>query len=168
MPRTFTRAATVALLGLAASSSYAAVPPAGGIMGYLDPATGSFRPALTAGPAAAASSVTGKFIVKFTISVQSPIGSTSPITCSVTASSFGTSGSIVESGTAPATRSGASATCTVQISYKFPSAPAGTTVSLSYAIQGGSTTFRISDQPIATIAVPASGATTSYSLTPVL
>lgn len=160
--------------------------PAGGhgILGTLDPQTGTFkpliRPTVIEDLETAATSVvptTGEFNVKFTITVKSTIPSGDVIACSVSADviDITTSYFADESATVAATRSGSSATCTVTIPYSWRLAtPATDTYQLTYTIYtpaagtvGVSSTSglpsRVSTQTIGTAPVPASGKTTNIN-----
>ena len=149
-----------------------------GIMGYLDPRTGAFHsmPAVDSGsPDVPLAATTGKFVVSFTITVASTIAATAKIACISTASlvDVTTSNFIEEEAAVVATRSGTTATCTVNIPYSWNLGSASSDkVTLTYSIQApveasATTQFpqRLSTQSIGTISVPANGATTNETVT---
>ena len=137
---------------------------ASGILGYLDPATGAFRVAASAATSTAVSK--GNIVVSFTISVASVIAATSPITCAVTANVYLAANPyspITDSANSLATRNGATASCRVTIPYQWSGYASTDMVSLWYEL---STAGRDSQQPLANIKVPATGTTTSFSVSP--
>ncbi len=122
----------------------------------------------------------GKFVVKFTITVNSAIAATNKIACTVSASVLdaGTANNINETaGNSVVRGSGSTVVCTATLPYSW-SLATGTIdkVNLSYIIQapvlvgtGGSAyPIRLSGQSIGSISVPANGTTTNYSLTPTI
>jgi len=154
-----------------------------GIRGYLDPRTGLFHaapqlaaPDLEAAAAPATTTVTGKFVVNFTITVDSTIASTNKIACNVTASldDISTANLIVEeAGTAVTRGTGTTVTCSVTIPYSWKLGSASTdTVGLSYQIispieastPAGTYPLRISQQSIGTFKVPTTGTTTTEAV----
>jgi hypothetical protein len=154
----------------AALGACLATAPAGatGILGYLDPATGAFRAAATPAATGAASAAVSKgvFVVSFTITVSSAIPAGSPITCAVTANVYLAANPyspITDSASAPATRSGATASCRVTLPFLWSGFGSNDIASLWYEISAAG---RDSQQPLATIKVPATGTTTSFSVTP--
>jgi len=149
-----------------------------GILGYLDPRTGVFRtlaPAVDTADAAPVTPTTGKFVFNFTITVAATIAATAKIACSANASTvdLATGNFVTEEAVVLATRSGTTATCTVNIPYSWNLGSAATDkVALTYSLQApaaatAATAFpvRLSSQSIATIAVPASGTTTTETVT---
>jgi hypothetical protein len=155
-----------------------------GVLGYLDPSTGAFRPVsqmadFDSESAAEASTLTGTFVVNFTITVKSAIPATAPITCSVSADLIEASLSgvniIVETATVVGTRTGSTAKCTVTIPYSWTVLNLTTAkVSLTYSLSGGKATAtaglvsRSNSGGIASIPVPANGATTTQTVNAVL
>jgi hypothetical protein len=142
---------------------------ASGIFGYLDPATGAFRIA-TPQRAVASAAVTavskGTIAVSFTIGIASAIPANSPITCAVTANVYLAANPyapITDSASAVATRNGAVATCRVTIPYLWSGYGSSDVASLWYEISAAG---RDTQQPLANIKVPATGTTTSFSVTP--
>jgi hypothetical protein len=138
-----------------------------GILGYLDAKTGTFRPMVQAeepSPALSFSTFSGTIEYKITVTIKSSIATSTPITCSGSASTFDATSSVSheEEATVTATRSGSSATCTVLIPYAWALASASSdTVSLGYTITAGSTAVaRVSSHSLVSIKVPANGATT--------
>ena len=149
--------AVACLLGLVASSFAQNVSKkTPGIQGYLDPKTGAFRILPTPDDD----------------SVDLPLTVTGG---SATASlvDVATSNFIEEQAAVLATRSGSTATCTVTIPYSWNLASASSDkVSLTYSIDApveatANTAFpeRLRSQSVATISVPANGATTNESIT---
>lgn len=114
---------------------------------------------------------TGKFVYNISISVKSTIPSADVIECSGSASTFDSgTRSISELAGVAATRAGSSASCTVSIPYSWSLATSSTDmVTLSYTITvpvtaGAALPNRVSSQGIASIHVPASGATTTETI----
>jgi len=115
---------------------------AAGVLGYLDPQTGAFRPV----PRHASNEVdvpdvttteTGKFVFKFTITIESSIPSGFLVGCGASADTFdvGRESSYTESAGTPAAVTGSTATCTVTIPYSWPmSTPTMDSVNLSYDV----------------------------------
>ena len=154
-----------------------------GVLGYFDPATGAFRPVAQGEDfdlmtAAAVSG--GNFLVTFNITVKSAIAATTPIHCSVSATvvdaSPGGVNVITESATVSATRTGATARCTVNLPYSWVlQSPVGTQVSLTSVLSstkpGAAPTgllSRLHTSTFARSAVPANGVTTKYTVNAVL
>ena len=153
-----------------------------GIRGYLDPQTGAFhalaQPAADAEPPTV-TTFTGKFVFKFTITVDATIAATAKIACSASAAvddnlTGGAPSFISEAAVALATRSGSTATCTVNIPYSWNLTTASTdTVTLGYsiiapievAVVTGALPSRTSSANLASIKVPANGATTTETIT---
>ena len=155
-----------------------------GIRGYVDPRTRIFHPLPQAQDAdvkpAAATSVTGKFVFNFTITVDSTIASTNQITCFAGASVNDTvaPNNVLEAAAVTVPRgSGSTVTCTVTIPYSWKLGSASTdTVSLSYSVISPTSIGillnsmsaypqRLGSQKIGTIKVPANGATTTETIT---
>lgn len=138
-----------------------------GILGYLDPKTGAFKPAAQVAetPAATFTAVDGEFEFKIAITIKSSIATTTSLLCEAHASTFDTVGGISHTETAivAASRSGSTATCTVLIPYAWALAGASTdSVSRDYSVIAGSATTpsRISTHTVPPIKVPANNATT--------
>jgi hypothetical protein len=158
----------------------------GEIPGYLSPSTNSFRPIYlpqVASDPSAVSVVTGKIVTNFAITIQSTIPTTTPIDCTVTAGvadgnilvpPFTIFNNILEQATVVATRTGSTAKCAVTIPYSWNlSSKATDKVQLTYTViaQSNSATQapgtlinRNSSQTIATIGIPAAGATTTETV----
>jgi hypothetical protein len=162
------------LVGLAcatcASADEANSSAAPSIIGFLDPQTGVIRPLMTttASPevAAASSTLTGELKITGTITIVSPsIGATTPVTCSATAVvATDPNGPITETATSAATRSGATASCTVLIPYEWVlQLPTNDTVILSVSVSALPTAPRVHTRQLATFKVPANATTTSFS-----
>jgi hypothetical protein len=149
-----------------------------GIRGYLDPQTGVFHalPTVQAedDDASRVTTLGGKFVVNFTITVDSTIASTAKIGCNVEASLADSTNFITEeAGTAVTRGSGTTVTCSVTLPYSWKLSTSTTDmVSLTYTITSPveiSTAtlefpLRISTQSIETIKVPANGATTTVAV----
>jgi hypothetical protein len=173
----------VCLLGLAQPvwSQKANETAKPGILGYLDPKTGAFRP-LVQHPVEdeevepALAPTTGTFTFNFTVTIKSTNLASDTIVCSASASTTDISGEVIgvsvsESASVKATVTGSTAQCTVTIPYSWPLKFASTdTVMLNYSVDatGGSTTFgqptRYSFQTLPTIPVPKTGATTTETI----
>jgi hypothetical protein len=152
-------------------------PAKPGILGYLDPRTGAFRP-VAQNPAEnevtePITPTTGKFVFHFTITIASTNLGSDTIVCAADAAVFESANlfSVTESATVKATVTGSTATCTVTIPYSWPLKTASTdTVSLNFEVLavGGTSTggqpTRNSSQSLPTIKVPANGATTTETL----
>ena len=152
-----------------------------GILGYLDPQTGAFRPIGQKAPQTTAASpapTTGTLVVNITITIQSSIPANANITCSVQGSVNETVSVnpyeynfMSESASTTATRSGSSASCSLTIPYSWIlSTPARDMVNVSYTISAFGTgvtptlSSRYSTAGIATVGVPANGTTTTENL----
>jgi len=141
------------------------------VLGFLDPATGKFRPAHAAVSSSATASTHGTLSASFTVTVASTnITSTTPISCTLTAYVYlngGANGVIAETSSVAATRDGSTAKCLVKIPYSWSGYYPTDTVNLSYTInsgaEGGQPT-RYSNHPLSTINIPAAGATTSLTV----
>ena len=145
-----------------------------GGVGYIDPVTGEFRsvivnPDVDANTLAATAPLTGKFVFNFTITIQSTIPTTSALLCRATVSTadVGSLASHSESADVTATRSGATAKCTVTLPYSWLlSTVTQDRVSIEYGVNTagsltpGAVSSRFSEHGLGSIAVPASGATT--------
>ncbi len=169
---------TVSLWGQSAATVH-------GIPGYLDPRTGAFHPlphadAQDAEAPATTTTSAGKFVVNFTITVDSTIASTNKIACNVTASLEDgiatTSPNLIEeeAGTAVTRGTGSTVTCSVTIPYSWElSTPTADSISLSYYItspvevstSAGQYPIRYSSQSIGSIKVPTTGTTTTKTVT---
>jgi hypothetical protein len=158
-----------------------------GIPGYLDPRTGIFHstPQRHVAPDVEApvttTKFTGKFVVNFTINVNSTFPSTDQIGCIVGASvdDIAAENAISEvAGSAVARGTGSTVTCSVTIPYSWNLASASTDkVDLTYAIlvpgefvstPTSAYPKRTADQLIGEIAVPTSGTTTTKTVTPTI
>jgi hypothetical protein len=174
----------LATLALPLAGQQAKTAP--GIPGYLDPQTGSFKPAPAAlhaveDNAAAVVYKHGTLVFNFTITVASTLPASSTIYCTGTAETYNyttNAGMIMETATVTATRNNGTASCKVTIPYSWNEALAGSTVNLSYAINAltstgtgtvifatGSGAARSSSQSIGSIPLPAVGATTTETIT---
>jgi hypothetical protein len=160
--------------------------PAQRTLGYYDPATGKFEPLASAQDSDAPPVVatTGTLVFKFTITVKSVIPKNSVIGCSADADVSDSSGfSADEHGTGVAKLvSGDTYSCSVTIPYSWLlSSPTtdtiflDTTADIAYgyevtATNGSATTIepvddRVSTHSVPSIKVPATGATTTETIT---
>jgi hypothetical protein len=131
-------------------------------------------PVLLSQTALAQTTSTGKFVVNFTITVDSNLPTTDKIACSVQAQVADVSSGhiILESASVAATRNGATASCSVTIPYSWTLSSASTDkVNLAYTITvpgvasaANALPSRFSSQSIATISVPANGSTTTETV----
>jgi hypothetical protein len=160
------------ILGLGwAISAYAGNQTAPTTIGYLDPHTGALLPladtSAAIGPEspAASTELTGELKITGTVTIVSPsITSTTPISCSAQAILVtDANGPITEEAASAATRSGATATCTVLIPYEWLLAtPTTDKVTLSVTVSALSANARVHTHQVATFTVPATGSTTSF------
>jgi len=137
-----------------------------GILGYLDPQTGAFRPVpqVQETPDVALTTAGGTFVVTLTITVKSL--ALSSILCSVDVS-VSDAHTYFETASVKATGTGATRTCKITIPYSWQLVtPASDTVTISYGIAAtgtnpltrGSTSSIFLLPPLK---VPANGATTN-------
>ena len=147
------------------------------IPGTFDPKTSLFTPTpavMAPDPIAAAATIFGgKLVFNFTITVTSVLATTDTITCSASASVLDVASAnfILESGVVKATRTGATATCTVTIPYSWSLTTASTDkMTLGYVINGGGSTAatllptRLSSQSLGSFAIPANGTTSTFTV----
>jgi len=168
-------------LGMNASLWGQNAAAARGIRGYLDPQTGVFRtlphPELEEGAVPPAlTTFTGKFVVTFTITVNSTIAATTKIGCEVDAGldDLSTGNFISESAASAVVRGSATTvTCKATIPYSWSLGSASTdNISLTYtitspvAISVATAEFplRISSQSLPSMKVPVSGTTTNIAV----
>ncbi|HEY6372114.1 MAG TPA: hypothetical protein VIX37_16175 [Candidatus Sulfotelmatobacter sp.] len=133
------------------------------------------HPELQDGEPPALTTFGGKFVVNFTVTVSSAISTSAKIACAVAASleDVSTLNFILENAEVAATRTGSTATCTVDIPYSWKLGSGSTDkVTLTYQIIApieatGSSLLpsRLSEQTIGTISVPANGSTTTETVT---
>jgi hypothetical protein len=157
------------LIGLVCSTSASAEETpsraAPSVIGFLDPQTGALLPlmATTASPeiALASTAVTGTLKVTGTITLITSIPTTVPVQCSATAVvAADPNGPISDLVTSTATRSGATATCTMLIPYEWILQTLTDKVTLSVSV---SALTRVHTRQLATFVVPANGVTTSFT-----
>jgi hypothetical protein len=144
-----------------------------GILGYLDPHTGAFRPAPLAGEGpepAALTTYGGTITVTLTITVKSTTLTTFSCSASVSVLDNVEAGlrGYNEGATAAATGSGATRTCTLTIPYSWALATQSSdSMTISYAVFGSvksAVTNRTTGlSPLDTTKVPANGATTALT-----
>jgi hypothetical protein len=119
---------------------------------------------------------TGKFVVNFTITISSAVPTGDTIACDVDVIVIDAAGDLTDDLSVAATRSGSTATCSVTLPYSWAVTSASDTVYVAYDVSAppqplvSSSTFprRYSAHPIAKITVPATGATTTYTVTPTI
>ena len=164
------------LIGLASAVSASAdetksavTPP---VIGFLDPQTGAVLPLMTTTPspeiAAVSTAVTGTLKITGTVTLITSIPTTEPVSCSATAVVLADpNGPISEMVTSTATRSGATATCSMLIPYEWILANLSDNVVLSVSVSASSFTTtalaRVHTRQLASFKVPANGVTTSFT-----
>jgi hypothetical protein len=171
----------IGILALAAVSAYAqdtesAKPQR--IFGYVDSKTGNFHALNRTLPSeearAAITPTTGKFVVNVTIQVSSALPTNAVIACVVSAGvDDTTSGAFANVVIASATRSGNTATCTLNMPYSWDLANASKDmVSLELEVgadvgKAGSNSLSGESfkSPLMTLKVPATGTTTTQNVT---
>ena len=145
-----------------------------GILGYLDPQTGAFRPVPSGTELAPDPSTHTTFGGTITLTLTVTLKTTSISTVSCTANvevlddEDVSSRAYLESAGAAGTGSGATRTCTVSVPYSWVLATQGSDMMrISYFVFGNSSTLGISRNsqlsPLETIKVPANGAITAIS-----
>lgn len=178
------------LTGLLAAATFAVALPAVANPtvevrpGTYDPLTKTFHPLSglkpgTITPDVTGPTYTGKLVTQFTITVASTFPTNAPIECDVSAFAIDNASVaprfFTEGASVAATRSSAtSATCTVTIPYSWSNllTPSSDTVGLNYVLfaytlptsTGTVALTRYTAQDLATIKLPASGATTTNSV----
>ena len=127
----------------------------------------------------ATTTFTGTLVFNFTITVKANISSTAKIQCTATASLLDslTANEIIEQDTVLATRTGTTATCSPTINYSWDLGSSSTDkISLGWIISApaeattsSALPSRVSEQlSFTSIKVPASGTTTTETLTPTI
>ncbi len=141
------------------------------ILGTLDSATGAFRPAFVqAPPPAGTLSASGTLVVSLKITIVSALAGSDQIQCSANANlalNAGLGGIVTEDASTQASRTGATTSCKITIPYSWNGFLSTDTVSIGYSIVALTTAggdARDSFHPIATIKVPKSGSTTTFSV----
>jgi hypothetical protein len=142
-----------------------------GILGYLDPNTGAFRPVPASDETAdALTTFGGTITVSFTITLKST-GLTN-VSCTIEVSVLDalttTPRSYGESATAAATGSGTTRTCKITLPYSWSLATqANDNMTTSYFVTGGGSVSALARSstlsPLDTRKVPANGATTALT-----
>ena len=157
------------LIGLAAAISASAEETksasAPSVIGFLEPHTGALLPlmATTASPeiSAASTAVTGTLKITGTVTLITSIPTTVPVECSATAIvAADPNGPISDVVTGTATRSGATATCTLLIPYEWVLQTLSDKVNLSVSV---SALTRVHTRQLGTFTVPTNGVTTSFT-----
>jgi hypothetical protein len=151
------------LIGLACTISVGAEDTTSGaapsVIGFLDPQTGALLPLMATTTASVA--VTGMLHITGTITIISSLPPTTPVACSATAVVVADpNGPISDLVTSTATRSGATATCTMLIPYEWILQNVADNVILSVSV---SALTRVHTRQLATFKVPANGVTTSFT-----
>ena len=159
-----------------ASAADALSPGRVGILGHMDPKTGAFRPVSPSDQNIEetdmlATTIGGKFIFNFTITLSSPISTSTPIICTANASimeisaSYTTIADYIETVSAAATRSSATAArCSVAIPYSWLlQSPTTDFVTLGYSVATTGTVYpqRSSSSHAMAIKLPANGIITT-------
>jgi hypothetical protein len=155
------------------------------VLGYYDPATGTFSPAHQSEAevdAPAATTETGELIIKFTITVKAAIPKNGVVGCTATADAGDTASAHDETATGVATLvSGSTYTCSAIIHYSWLLATPttdkitlGGSATIDYGYEVTATNgaailvqpveARRSDTSIPSISVPANGATTTIDV----
>lgn len=170
--------AIACLLGLVASSFAQTTDATSSrkTFGYVDTKTGLFHPltrAIQTEESRAITPTTGKFVFNVTIAVSSALPTNAVITCNVTGGvDDATSGAFTNDVTVTATRTGNTATCTVNVPYSWDLANASKDiVALDLIVTAtvgtlGTNSFyeEIFGAPGITSKVPANGATTTETI----
>jgi len=142
-----------------------------GILGYLDPKTGTFRPLTREARPASIAPIAGTFVFDVTITVSSsaPKG---PISCYVTASVTDALGSFFNDVQVPASVTANTATCKITMPYEwYLKTPSTDHVYVDLSVTTGSATskedyYEDFDAPLLTLdSVPANGSTTTETYT---
>jgi hypothetical protein len=164
--------AALALAGLAAVNLSAAQAQSATIPGYMDLKTGRFvsrrlPPAL----APALTTYSGTINVKLSITIQSALSDTQVLVCSADVSAEDPAFNLYEeTASVTATRSGATATCTMTIPYLW-SLGSGATFLPGYSVFATSKSLVLrstTSAPQTALKVPAAGTTTNLSYNVVL
>ena len=170
--------AIACLLGLLATSfaQNAETGKSSGVFGYMDPKTGLFH-SLNRTPLAiepeAITPTTGKFVFNVTITVSSALPTTAVIECLVSGGVVGDpAGTFTNTVTVTATRSGNTATCTLNVPYSWDlTTPTKDVVAFDLAVTASagspaSASFyeETFTAPAITTKVPATGTTTTETI----
>jgi hypothetical protein len=164
------------VLSAPAWAQTAASPAKPGILGYLDPHTGAFRPipqAVPDGEELPASTVfTGTITITITVTLKTTAITTVTCTANVLTEDGATTTSPTiyeESDTVTATGSGTTRTCKISIPYSWSlSSQSSDTMNIGYTVLGTEGTTEALQRtanrsPLATDKVPANGATTALT-----
>lgn len=156
-----------ALIGIAASTSVGAQAPAGpGILGFFDPASGSFQaaqvppaPPQASGPDGPSALVTRQGAIRFKVIIKVLSGSPAATlpSCSLSFSHNGVGTSYNESQGVVGTRTGNDALCDLKIFYNWSQANNANPVNLSIFLSVGN---RSHSESLPAIPLPVNGATT--------
>jgi hypothetical protein len=150
-------------------------PAGSGILGYLDPQTGTFRPVplVTDNGSEDAPPVAptfGKVVLNLKATLQTTFPTGETFSCGLSASTFESSGlSFTDSYQVAATVSGSTLTCTVTLPYYWALISRGSdTMTVSYSVTGvngapSGLPTRLAEHGVANLIVPVSGTTTTYS-----
>jgi hypothetical protein len=165
--RTFASLPLVAALFMLSTAHVSAQSHGPGMLGFLR-SDGTFSPVIAHSPRAPSGTwYKGVLKANMTIDLTSDVPNGAVVTCTLSAGVFGAD-SWEESGTVQASVSGSTATCTPTVDYSWLlNDAADDQIGLYFSISAttGSGEGRISSDPaLATIPVPATGHTTSYTL----
>jgi len=166
------------MLGLAASGFAQNAQPKNespkkpGILGYLDPETGSFRilpnPSKVTPDSPAVAPTTGKIVFNATIALNPGLSPTAKLICTATAATSEAANLVffTDFGTVAATRSGATATCSITLPYGWTLAtPTADFMSLGFSVSSSTGValpiVGATSQQDFTLKVPPSGTTTT-------
>ncbi|WP_374673469.1 hypothetical protein [Ideonella sp.] len=166
--------AVLALATIASTSAWAAGPQKAQIPGYLDARTGQFvaKPQVAAQTdldPLAVGTYGGTLSLRINITLKSSVPADWPIHCTQSATVLDMTGTtVVNQKTVKATRSGSTATCTVNINYAWLINNTNAQVHTTYSVLtlGDSSVLENIDVygTLAPIAVPANGQTTSRTV----
>lgn len=167
--------AALAGMAVATTSAWAAGPQKGLVPGFLDAKTGVFMTQVGSAPAGeidpqALTTYTGTLSLKINITLKSSVPADWPIHCTQTATFLDVGGVLNynSSKTVLATRSGSTATCTVNINYAWQFNGANSMIYTNYMVNtlGTSTVLEQIEAlgNMSPITLPASGQTTARTV----
>jgi len=149
-------------------------PNVPGIPGYLDARTGTFKPMPIMTPSedeAPVAPTTGKVVLNLTVTLTSTLPTTEVYSCSLAAEALDIASSLtfLDSFDIKATKSGSTLTCNITLPYSWALTSASSdmmliTYTVSAVAPSNGLPVRVADHGIANIRVPATGTTTTYTL----
>lgn len=149
-------------------------PPVPGIPGYLDPRTGAFKPMPPAtdgeDPTSFVTPTTGKIVLTLTVTLVSTFPASEAFSCGLSATTSDTTGLLfIDSEQIAATKAGSTLTCTINLNYSWALAtPTVDHMIVEYTVNGAVGTtglpIRLAEHGVAAMTVPASGKTTTFTL----